>query len=192
MRAHIRTARAAPLEIDLSDDRSETTARFLALATRELDRAYRLAGLLLGDRTEAEDATQDALLRAWQGRAGLRDPIQFQAWFDRILVNACRDRLRRRRPVRFIALEDAGDRPGSDDPFALITNRDQVLRAAARLDDDERLVVVLRFWADLSLADIADRTGWPIGTVKSRLHRALRRMAGWLEGPVTATEGGRP
>ena len=71
--------------------------RFLRLANGELDRAYRLAGMLLGDQNEAEDATQDALVRAWQAAGSLRDPAGFQAWFDRILVNICRDRLRRRR-----------------------------------------------------------------------------------------------
>ncbi len=67
--------------------------RFLRLANGELDRAYRLAGLLLGDEHEAQDATQDALVRAWQSVGSLRDPAGFQAWFDRILVNVCRDRL---------------------------------------------------------------------------------------------------
>ena len=76
-------------------------ARFRALAAGELDRAYRLAGLLMGDATEAEDATQEALLRAWTSLGSLRDPAGFQAWFDRILVNICRDRLRRRGRIRF-------------------------------------------------------------------------------------------
>jgi RNA polymerase sigma factor (sigma-70 family) len=52
-------------------------------------------------------------------------------------------------------------------------NRDEVVRAMSGLSADERLVVVLHYWADLPLADVAERTGWPIGTVKSRLHRAL-------------------
>ena len=192
MRAHTSIARAARWERPLSADAIEATNRFLGLARPELDRAYRLAGLLLGDHAEAEDATQDALLRAWHRRHSLRDPAQFQAWFDRILVNACRDRLRRRRSVRFIALEGAGDPAGSGDPFRSVVDRDEVLRLVARLDDDERLVVILRFWADLTLADIAERTGWPLGTVKSRLHRALGHMSVGLKAPIRAAEGGRP
>jgi RNA polymerase sigma-70 factor, ECF subfamily len=192
MGAYESVARAARWERPLSADTSDATSRFLGLARPELDRAYRLAGLLLGDRAEAEDATQDALLRAWHRRHTLRDPMQFQAWFDRILVNGCRDRLRRRRSVRFIALEGAGDPAAAGDPFRSVVDRDEVLRLVARLDDDGRLVIVLRYWADLTLADIAERTGWPLGTVKSRLHRALGRLAVGLDTPVEASEGGRP
>jgi RNA polymerase sigma-70 factor, ECF subfamily len=192
MRAHALIARAARSERPLGADTSEATSRFLGLARPELDRAYRLAGWLLRDRAEAEDATQDALLRAWHGRHTLRDPMQFQAWFDRILVNGCRDRLRRRRSVRFIALEGAGDPAASGDPFRSVVDNDEVLRLVVRLDDDERLVVVLRYWADLTLADIAERTGWPLGTVKSRLHRAMGRLAVGMDTPAEASQGGRP
>jgi RNA polymerase sigma-70 factor (ECF subfamily) len=192
MRTQTLTARAARRERPLAADGSEATNQFLDLAGRELDRAYRLAGLLLGDRAEAEDATQDALLRAWHRRDSLRDPGQFQAWFDRILVNGCRDRLRRRRSVRFIALDGAGDPASAADPFRSIADRDEVLRVVARLGDDERLVVILHYWADLTLVDVAERTGWPLGTVKSRLHRALGRLAVGLDTDIGTAEGRRP
>jgi RNA polymerase sigma-70 factor, ECF subfamily len=92
-----------PWEGDLADGvRADSRESFFGLADGQLDRAYRLAGLILGDEHEAQDATQDALLRAWQSVASLRDPAGFHGWFDRILVNACRDRLRRRRHVRLI------------------------------------------------------------------------------------------
>lgn len=73
------SARAVPsLEDGLADRRGTDTAdQFLRLADGELDRAYRLAGLILGDQYEAEDATQDALLRAWRAAASLRDPAGF-------------------------------------------------------------------------------------------------------------------
>jgi RNA polymerase sigma-70 factor (ECF subfamily) len=161
-------------------DTADANARFIHLAANELDRAYRLAGLLLRDSAEAEDATHEALLRAWRNRASLRDPGGFQAWFDRILVNVCRDRLRRRARVRFIPLEGAANATVGGDPFGAVLDRDEVLRAMAVLDDDERMVVVLHYWADLTLAAIAERLRVPPGTVKSRLHRALNRMAGRL------------
>ena len=160
--------------------------RFLEMAEHELHRSYRFAGLMLGDAQEAEDATQDALLRAWRSASSLRDPAGFQAWFDRILINVCRDRLRRRGLVRFIPVDDAGSFPAVGDPFRNLVQRDEILRAMAALDDDHRLVLVPHYWADLTLEDVAERVGWPIGTVKSRLHRGLATMRTRLDrGPAS-------
>jgi RNA polymerase sigma-70 factor, ECF subfamily len=161
--------------------------RFLRLANGELDRAYRLAGMLLGDQHEAEDATQDALVRAWQAVGSLRDPAGFQPWFDRILVNICRDRLRRRRRIAFIPIEpetDDGGRPSAPaqaDPFQAVLDRDQAVRAMATLSPDERVVVILHYWADLTLEAVAERLGWPVGTVKTRLHHGLNEIRRLLD-----------
>ncbi len=149
-------------------------AAFLELARDELDRAYRLAGLILGDAGDAEDAVQDALLRAWRSAASLRDPTMFQAWFDRILVNGCRDRVRRRKIVRFVPIDPSLDPAAEGDPFREVLARDELLGGLDRLSADERAVVVLHYWTDLSVEQISARLGWPTGTVKSRLHRARR------------------
>jgi RNA polymerase sigma factor (sigma-70 family) len=164
---------------------------FLAAARPELDRVYRLAGLVLGDAHEAEDAVQDALAAAWQRFDGLREPAKFGAWLDRIVVNGCRDRLRRRATVRFVALEADVD-PAGRDPFQTFLERDALLTHVRDLTPDERIVVVLRFWADLPLDGIADRLELPLGTVKSRLHRALGRLRRALEpGSGRPLEGDR-
>lgn len=149
--------------------------RFLDGAGPILDRSYRLAGLLLGNTHEAEDAVQDALVAAWQGFDRLRETDRFAAWFDRILVNGCRDRLRRRGTVRFVPIDASVD-PASGDPFRELIERDALLAGLGRLTPDERIVIVLRYWADLPLDEIADRLSWPLGTVKSRLHRAIARL----------------
>ena len=162
-----------------TSSRATASAQLLDLVQRRLDRSYRLAGMILGNADDARDATQDAVLRAWRSGPTLKDPARFDAWFDRILVNACRDQLRRRQRVRFIPLHDLP--PDSTDPFRTVLDADEVLREIAALDDELRLVVLLHYWADLPLEEVALRAGWPIGTVKSRLHRALeilrRRVA---------------
>ena len=171
--------------------RAARRQRFLASARPALDRVYRLAGLLLGNATEAEDAVQDALIVAWQKFDELRELDRFGAWLDRIVVNGCRDRLRRRGAVRFIPLAVEID-PSGRDPFATFLERDALMGAIDRLTPDERIVVVLRFWADLSLEAIAERQVWPLGTVKSRLHRALGRLREIHERETSdATEAGR-
>jgi RNA polymerase sigma factor (sigma-70 family) len=169
--------------LDQSVD-AERERWFAVMADRELDRAYRLAGLILGSFNDAEDATHDAFERAWHGIDGLRDRNGFAAWFDRILVNVCRDRLRRARIVRFVPVgEDAMTRPSAD-PYEQVVREHDLVAALGTLDADLRVVVVLRFWADLPVDEIAARVGIPAGTVKSRLNRAVSKMRGTIDSPV--------
>ena len=158
----------------VEDKAAERLVMFERLTQGRIDRAYRLASALLGDPDEAQDAVHDAAEQAWNGSMDLRDPERFDAWFDRIVVNRCRDRMRRRR-VRPLFIPDPPDRPGPD-PLAESVERDALARVLAKLDVDHRIVVVMRFGLDLTVAEIAARTGDREGTVKSRLHYALRRL----------------
>jgi RNA polymerase sigma-70 factor (ECF subfamily) len=158
---------------------------------RALDRAYRTARLILLDATEAEDATHDAALAAWRRFGELRDPERFEAWFGRILVNACRDRLRTRRrlPVSIDSRVEPLAGAAADPADALA--RSELLRAALRtLSPEHREVVALRFFADLTVDQIAERTGTRAGTVKSRLHYALRHLRERVEA-AGERKGGR-
>jgi RNA polymerase sigma factor (sigma-70 family) len=159
---------------------------------RALDSAYRFATLMLGDRGDAEDATHDAAVMAWRHFADLRDHDRFDAWFGRILVNACRDRLRARRRS---PLSLDGARPSDDgspapsgidtlyapDQADAIVRRDALATAVRALSPDHREVVVLRYYFDLTVDQIAARTGIGAGTVKSRLHYALRYLRSAVE-----------
>ncbi len=145
-----------------------------------LDASYRLAAVILGDPIEAEDAVADAALVAWRARRQLRDLARFDAWFGRILVNTCRDRLRRRR--RHPIVEIDATRPDDGPDFRDASHRqDLVARGIARLPADEQVVLTLRFWSDLTVDAIAERTNVPPGTVKSRLNRAMGRLRIALE-----------
>jgi RNA polymerase sigma factor (sigma-70 family) len=158
---------------------------FAELTERHLDAAYRLAGVILGDAGEAEDAAHDAAVAAWRSRDLLRDEARFEAWFTRIVVNVCRDRLRARRRHRVVELV-AEPRYGAansvdGDPEVAFAVRDTLGRALRVLEPDELIVVVLRFYRDLPVEAIAERVGVPAGTVKSRLHNALRRLRAAVE-----------
>jgi RNA polymerase sigma-70 factor (ECF subfamily) len=147
---------------------------FLHLADQHLDAAYRLARAILRDATDAQDATHDAFEQAWRKWSTLRDPSRFEPWFDRILVNTCRDRLRSgRRAATDISVEVAIT---AGDPFAQAQDRDLLAGAIAALPPEHRIVVALRYYRDLPVEEIASRLGIPPGTVHSRLHYALKRL----------------
>jgi RNA polymerase sigma-70 factor, ECF subfamily len=171
-----------------ADPDDARTALFLRLADREIGRGFRTAGYVLGNAAEAEEATQDAILRAWLAWSTMRDPDRFGPWFERILMNTCLDRIRRRHGIRLVALDHAPELRGGD-PFAAGFARDEIGRAIGDLPPEQRAVVVLRFWRDLSLETIADRLDLPLGTVKSRLHYAMRSMRSTLERDREAEAG---
>lgn len=157
---------------------------FRALVGSSLDGAYRRAAVLLGNRFEAEDAVHDAAERAWRGWGSLRDDALFEAWFGRILINVCRDRLRRRRRVAVIEVREAP--PDTVDRSAAaqldhISDRARMLDSLAVLSVDERVAIILRFEADMTIPQIASLTGARAGTIKSRLHNALRKLRTDLE-----------
>ncbi len=164
-----------------TSEASDARGRVLRLATSELDRAYRIAGLMLNSQDEAQDVTQEALLSAWRSASSLRNPEGFQAWFDRILINLCIDRLRGRTKSRVLDISHVSDGPAAKDAFQSILDRDEVGRAMTPLAAEERAVVILHYWSDLTLESVASHLGVPVGTVKSRLNRALKVMRTSLE-----------
>ena len=176
------TSKVAPMARQGDVEGSGLGARadaFRALADRHLDASYGLAFLILGQRAEAEDATHDAFVTAWRKWSTLRDHERFQHWFDRILVNTCRNRLRHAARWRTQDISPELELRGVD-AYATTHDRALLLPALARLAPDQRVVVALRFYRDLSIDQIAARLGLPPGTVKSRLHRGLRELRAGL------------
>jgi RNA polymerase sigma-70 factor (ECF subfamily) len=166
--------------------RSEPETRasaFHRLTSQHLDASYRLARAIVHDPADAEDATQDALLRAWRKWPTLRDHGLFEHWFTRILVNTCRDHLRRRAVRPTADASHLAGIPSSDDPLAATHERDAMAAAMAMLSPDHRIVVALRFYRDMPVDDIARRLGIPSGTVHSRLHYALKRLNELIDPP---------
>jgi RNA polymerase sigma-70 factor, ECF subfamily len=153
---------------------------FEVLATSAADRLYAVASLILRSPDLAEDAVQEALVRAWRQLPSLRDPDRFDAWLHRLLVNACADQGRQRRrwssEVRPLLLE-----PSIADDTGAVADREQLERAFDRLRPAQRAVVVLHFYIGFSAAEIAHMLGIPEGTARSRLHYATEAMRAALE-----------
>jgi RNA polymerase sigma-70 factor (ECF subfamily) len=156
---------------------------FSELATSAVDRLYRVAFLILRDDELAKDALQNALFAAWRDIRGLRDPDRFEAWLRRLTLRACyrvASSARRRAaaeqellPLHDLAAPDADER--------LVAVRDELDRAFKQLSAQERSVIVLHYYLDLSLSDAADALGIPLGTMKSRLSRATQALRAAIE-----------
>ena len=164
--------------VSLPRDTSDRSVAFRWLAEQHLPASYRLAYAILRDSAAAEDATHDAFVQAWAHWGELRETARFEQWFTRILVNTCRQRMRSatRFGVRDIseALRDA------DDAIDRADERAVVRTALAELSLDHRIVLALRYYRDLSPAEISTRLGIRVGTVHSRLHYALKHLAAVL------------
>lgn len=169
-----------------------TLDAFEALSDRCLSDSYRLAAVVLRDPTEAQDVVHDAVLLGWRKFGSLRDPARFDAWFGRIVLNLCRDRLRTRRrgQVREAALGAEIELSRRDD-FGLVVRRDALASAFPKLDPELQLVVALRYYRDLQLDGIAELLGIPLGTAKWRLHTGLKRLRAELERTGWRDEDGR-
>ncbi len=163
----------------VGNDVAAAAAAFTELVDSRLDESYRLARVILRNRTDAEDAVHDAFLSAWRRRRSLRDPARLDAWFGRIVVNACRDRLRHRR--RHPTDQLAGQEHGALAPPGSVDDRLAIGSAMQLLEADQVIVLVLRYYRDLSVPQIATLLGRPDGTVKSRIHHALKALGVALE-----------
>ncbi len=184
------TQRPAPdtAELELVQRAREgELAAFNSLVLRHQDAAYGLALRFLSSPEAAEDATQEAFIRAYRAIGSFRGE-RFRSWLFSIVANACRDELRRRRRRPQRSLDEARERedrpdldPADPDPTpeaqALSGELREVLeRSLMQLPENWRLVVVLSDVQGLSYEEIAEAAGVPLGTVKSRLSRARARL----------------
>ena len=188
---------AAPLGAPARD--AELVARaqrgdlgaFEDLIRTRLDKLFRTACGILGDPSEAEDAAQEACITAWQKLPTLRDVDRLDAWLGRVLLNACRMRLRSRRRVREITMDES--RATSNQPDAQrMTERaedvDQVVRALDHVSAEDRALLLLHHVHNERVETIAAMLGIPAGTVKWRLSRARHAVQRALEQDQRALE----
>jgi RNA polymerase sigma-70 factor (ECF subfamily) len=149
---------------------ADIATRFLAVSRR-----------ILRDIDLAEDATQQALVAIWRDLPQLRDPARFDAWSYRLLVRACYAEGRRTRAWSPNLRILTADEPSASGGLDAVVQRDQLETAIRRLSVDHRSVLVLRYYADLPLEQVAQVLGVPLGTVNSRLHHAMRAMRAALD-----------
>lgn len=143
------------------------------------DHLYRIALLITRDPAKAEEAVQETLIRAWKKIRTFKVGRPLRPWLNRMLVN-CISNLNSRKQLERVPEEMAfsvADTGLSPEQSALNSETAAMLQAALKtLSVEHRTVLVLRFFNDLSLPEIAESTGWRVGTVKSRLHRATSAL----------------
>ena len=161
-------------------------ASFDSLLRPHLDRLYHLAYRLAGSKAEAEDLLQDVLLKAFarlDDLLGVREP---GSWLCRVMYNHFIDNRRRFARARLVSVEESQlpgrsveSLPGDLDPVRDAERLDNIMqleRALAELSDEHRLVILLHDAEGYKLSEIHEITGVPLGTIKSRLHRARARL----------------
>jgi RNA polymerase sigma factor (sigma-70 family) len=159
---------------------------YAALIGAATSRLFALASLILRDSDRAEDAVQEAFVRAWRELPRLRDVDHFDAWLRRLVVNSCYDEGRRIHRRAEVGLFKLGERTVVDispvrDMSTALAQTDRIERAFGQLPLDQRTVLVLQHYFDMSHAEIAETVGIPLGTVKSRVRYGIAAMRAALE-----------
>ncbi len=161
---------------------------FAVLAGGAVDRLYAIARLVLRDADLAQDATQDALVRAWRDLPTLRDVERFDAWLYRLIVRACADIGRHRRRWR-ATIAVLPSEPVEPDRAAELADRDQLERGLRRLTTEQQTILVLTFYVGLSPSEAAEALEIPVGTAKSRLHYAVEALRAAIEADERSSVG---
>jgi RNA polymerase sigma-70 factor, ECF subfamily len=170
----------------LDEQRPDPRPSWDDVATRYGDRVYHIAYRLTGDPHDAADLAQDVFVRVYRN-LDRYEPGTFEGWLYRITKNLFLDRVRRRQRLRMEPLPDedwqnpASDEPGPADVVERRTLEASLERGLAALAPDFRLAVVLCDIEGLSYEEIAAATGWPMGTVRSRIHRGRTQLRAALE-----------
>ncbi len=150
---------------------------------------WRVAYTMLGERMAAEDALQEAWLDVWGSLPRFQHGRPLRPWLLTILANRCRMAMRKRRLPQLSLDEESEPAAAVDPAIAIADSNEYLLQILSGLPPEQKRVLELRFFADLELAEIAQVTSWPLGTVKSRLHRALAVLRETIkDSSVTAQE----
>jgi len=188
------TGRSSTVDADLARAaQAGSRQAFDRLVVRHADDVVRTAYVIVGDPDDANDVAQDAFISAYRGLDGYQPTAPFGAWLHRIAVNRSYDYLRRRQRQGALIDGMMAASSGAEEDAAVRDARRDDERAAVRelideLDPKGRAVVALRFLRGMSIKEVAATLDVPEGTVKRRLHDALKRMRARLTAADAAGE----
>lgn len=189
------SAAAAAVKALQADGRhAEARERFAELVARHQRRAARIAFHYLRDAADADEAVQDAFIKAYSHLASFREELPFEVWFTRILINGCLDRIkaRTRRERWIVSMPDSGgtDRgfaerspghgPSPEDQLLAKERRERLAIALGKLPERQRLVFMLSHYEGCTSREVSALTGLNESTVRVHLFRAIRKLRGLL------------
>jgi len=159
---------------------------FFELISMHKSQLYRMAWTYLRQEQDALEAVQETVCRAYVKLKNLRDERHFTTWLIRILLNVCMDELRRRGRQSPSSEEWMQSVPvekrmySTQEPSIQLEDRLELEQAVQRLNEPEKQVILLKYFEDMTIADISNVLECPPGTIKTRLHRALVQLRDWL------------
>jgi RNA polymerase sigma-70 factor (ECF subfamily) len=196
-------AASAVKALQAAGTHAEARERYAELVARHQRRAGRIAYHYLRDAAEADEAVQDAFVKAYQHLGSFREELPFDVWFTRILINGCLDRIKARtRRERWIAaMPDgpagerdfaervAGNDPSPEDQLLARERRERLARALAKLPERQRSVFMLSHYEGCTSREVSVVTGLNESTVRVHLFRAIRKLRTLLaEGHAAETK----
>jgi RNA polymerase sigma-70 factor (ECF subfamily) len=189
------SAAASAVKAAQADGRhAEARERFAELVARHQRRASRIAFHYLRDAADADEAVQDAFIKAYSHLASFREELPFEVWFTRILINGCLDRIkaRNRRERWIVSMPDTGDRdrdlaertpghgPSPEDQLLAKERRERLAAALGKLPERQRSVFMLSHYEGCTSREVSGITGLNESTVRVHLFRAIRKLRALL------------
>lgn len=156
---------------------------FMKLLDGRLDALYRIAYSYFKDKDDASDAVQDSVLMAYKSIRNLQDNSKFNSWITSILVNRCRDILRRNKKISFEEYRDEAITccHSPSDQYSKLEMSIDIINSLQGLDEKHRDVITLKYLGDYSIKEISKILDIPEGTVKSRLNTGIKKLRDIME-----------
>ncbi|CDM69880.1 RNA polymerase, sigma-24 subunit, ECF subfamily [Clostridium bornimense] len=152
---------------------------FIKLLEPIKESLYKVAFMYLKNEDDALDCIQESIIKAIQSLSSLKEPQYFNTWITRITINTCKDYIKKSNKVVSVDIKDYENKLVAENEE--FDDMEDIQRALEKLSDKERELIVMRYLKDMSLKDISTTIDMPVGAVKSRLSRSLKRLKVHME-----------
>lgn len=143
------------------------------------EKLYRIAYAYLNNEDDTLDCIQESIVKAIQSLDKVKEPQYFYTWMIRITINTCKDYIRKNKKIRLVNIDDYKDEQFEHSKY--IEDKQDIYEMLNELTDKERELIIMRYVDDLLIKDISSKINKPIGTIKSSISRAVKKMRIYME-----------